>query len=63
MKRIKRISEGKFIGGVCSGLGQHFDVDPVIFRLLFLLTIPSIFPSVTLYLLMWVLLPKEDIQS
>lgn len=61
MKRIKRISEGKFIGGVCSGLGQHFDVDPVIFRLLFLLTILSIFPSVTLYLLMWVLLPKEDI--
>lgn len=63
MKRIKRISESKFIGGVCGGLGQHFDVDPVIFRLLFLLTIPSIFPSVTLYLLMWVLLPKEDIQS
>jgi phage shock protein C len=63
MKRIKRISEGKFIGGVCGGLGQHFDVDPVIFRLLFLLTVPSIFPSVTLYLLMWVLLPKEDIQS
>jgi len=60
MKRIKRISEGKFIGGVCSGLGQHFDIDPVIFRLLFLLTIPSIFPSMTLYLLMWVLLPKEE---
>ena len=63
MKRIKRISEGKFIGGVCSGLGQHFDIDPVIFRLLFLLTIPSIFPSMTLYLLMWVLLPKEDMNS
>ena len=63
MKKIKRISEGKFIGGVCSGLGQHFDVDPVIFRLLFLLTIPSIFPSATLYLLMWVLLPKEDMDS
>ena len=60
MKKIKRISEGKFIGGVCSGLGQHFDIDPVIFRLLFLLTIPSIFPSMTLYLLMWVLLPKEE---
>ena len=63
MKKIKRITEGQYIGGVCCGLGQHFDTDPVIFRLLFLLTIPSIFPSVTLYLLMWVLLPKEEVIS
>jgi phage shock protein PspC (stress-responsive transcriptional regulator) len=63
MKKLKRVTEDKFLGGVCCGLGKHFDIDPVIFRLIFLLTIPSIFPSITLYLLMWVLLPKEEVIS
>src|SRR5215203_4274738 len=30
--RIRRSRKHKVLGGVCAGLGRHFDVDPVVFR-------------------------------
>jgi len=34
-KRFYRDPDGKMVGGVCSGLGLYFKVDPVFFRLFF----------------------------
>ena len=39
MKRLYRNSKDKKLGGVCSGLGDYFNIDPVIIRLAFLLLI------------------------
>ena len=36
MKRVFRDSFNGILGGVCSGLGEYFEIDPVIFRLLFI---------------------------
>ena len=36
MKRIKRDSQNGILGGVCEGLGNYFDIDPIIFRLIFI---------------------------
>jgi len=33
--RLVRSRRGRLIGGVCSGLGAHFDVDPILFRIAF----------------------------
>jgi phage shock protein PspC (stress-responsive transcriptional regulator) len=33
--RLVRTRHGRLIGGVCSGLGAHFDVDPILFRIVF----------------------------
>ncbi|MDV5147840.1 PspC domain-containing protein [Streptomyces sp. SBC-4] len=30
---LQRSRSGKLVGGVCAGLGRHFDLDPVIFRI------------------------------
>ncbi|WP_274561435.1 PspC domain-containing protein [Streptomyces spiramyceticus] len=30
---LRRIKRQKVVGGVCGGLGRHFDLDPVIFRI------------------------------
>ncbi|MEU2242721.1 PspC domain-containing protein [Streptomyces sp. NPDC018338] len=30
---LQRSRSGKVVGGVCAGLGRHFDLDPVIFRI------------------------------
>ena len=35
-KKLYRIPEGKVFCGVCSGLGEYFDIDPVVIRLLWL---------------------------
>ncbi|MBQ8607661.1 MAG: PspC domain-containing protein [Bacteroidaceae bacterium] len=36
-KKLTRTVEGKLIGGVCSGLGKYTNINPWIFRLLFIL--------------------------
>lgn len=33
-KKLFKVKEGKMIGGVCSGLGEYFDIDPTILRLI-----------------------------
>lgn len=39
-RRLYRNPENSRIGGVCSGLGTFFRVDPIVFRLCFLLPLP-----------------------
>jgi phage shock protein PspC (stress-responsive transcriptional regulator) len=34
-KRFTRTTRGRLIGGVCSGLGSYFNVDPLLFRIAF----------------------------
>lgn len=33
-KRLYRVRNGRVFGGVCSGIGEYFDVDPTLIRLL-----------------------------
>ena len=39
MKRLHRNKKDGKIAGICSGIGDYFDIDPVIVRLLFLLAL------------------------
>src|SRR5256886_14166424 len=34
-RRLIRTRRGRLIGGVCSGLGAHFGVDPILLRIAF----------------------------
>lgn len=48
------------IGGVCSGLGEFFGVDPLLARIVFVvlaLVPPGI--GLLLYLLLWILMPEQ----
>lgn len=55
MKRLYRNLKEAKIGGVCAGLGDYFNVDPVIIRLAFLLFIFA--GSGIAYLVAWVIVP------
>ena len=57
-KRLYRQMNGKMIGGVCMGLGEYFDIDPVIMRVLFLV---ALFLGVgfLLYIILWIIIPKD----
>jgi phage shock protein PspC (stress-responsive transcriptional regulator) len=59
MKKLQRIAESKKIAGVCSGLGDYFDVDPVLFRLLFVVSIFFGGAGLLIYLVMWILVPES----
>ncbi len=60
MKKLYLSETGRKIGGVCAGLGEYFDKDPVLFRVLFiLLTLLSFGAGIIVYLVMWMIIPKK----
>ena len=59
-KRLIRSRSNRVIAGVAAGLGEMFNVDPVLVRLVFVaLALVNGF-GVVLYLAMWLLIPNED---
>lgn len=59
MKKLYR-PESSAIGGVCSGIGDYFNVDVTIVRILFALLFITPFPIFIFYLLMWIIIPSES---
>lgn len=61
-KRLVRVEHGHKVAGVCSGLGEYFNIDPTIVRLLFIAGIFAGGAGVILYLIMWIVVPmRHDI--
>lgn len=59
-RRIFRDPDDKVIGGVCSGIGYYFDVDPVWIRIGFVAFSLVFFSGVLFYLLLLVIVPKAE---
>ncbi len=57
--RLVRTRRGRLIGGVCSGLGAHFDVDPILFRIVFVGLAVFSGIGIALYLAILLLVPEE----
>ena len=60
MKRLHRSLQDRKIAGVCGGLGDYFDFDPVFFRLFFLFSILFGGLGLVAYLVLWVLVPAQE---
>lgn len=59
MKRIYRSSKDRVIAGVCGGMGEYFDKDPVLFRILFVLVTLMFGFGILAYLVFWISIPKD----
>lgn len=59
--RLYRSSTDKVLAGVCGGLGDYFNIDPTIIRIIYvLLTVFSAaFPGVVAYIIMALIIPQE----
>ncbi|HOH84519.1 MAG TPA: PspC domain-containing protein [Bacteroidales bacterium] len=57
-KRLYRDEDNKVLGGVCSGLGHYFNVDPVWFRIGFIVALFIFGSSALVYLILWIIIPK-----
>jgi phage shock protein C len=59
-KKLRRITEGKKIAGICAGYAEYFDMDVTLMRLIWLalLLVP---PNIGLiaYLVSWMVLPRS----
>lgn len=60
VKRLYRSSDKKLLLGVCGGLGEYFDIDPNIIRIIF--AVLSIFGGggILLYVALVFIMPSED---
>lgn len=61
MKKLIRSKNNKVIGGVAAGLGEYFDIDPLLIRILLVAGFFSPVPVVLLYLVSWIIIPREKI--
>ena len=62
MKKLYKSKENKIFSGVVGGLGEYFDIDPTILRLIWLLIIvfTGIFPGVLVYVIACLIIPKKN---
>lgn len=58
-KKLYRSKKNRMIAGVCGGLGDYFNIDPTLVRLLFVLIGLAVGGGFLLYLLLWLIMPEE----
>lgn len=58
-KRLYRNTDNKIISGVCSGLGEYFNLDPTIMRIIFLILFFGFGTGVLIYIILWVVMPEK----
>ncbi|MDX2442572.1 MAG: PspC domain-containing protein [Bacteroidales bacterium] len=58
-KRLYRDPDNAVLGGVCGGLGAYFNVDPIWFRILFLILLLA-YGTGLIYIVLWIVLPKAE---
>jgi phage shock protein C len=61
MKQLRRSRKNKIIAGVCGGIAEYFDIDPVIVRIIAVaLLLPGGLPGFLPYVILWIIVPLED---
>jgi len=58
--RLARSESDKVIGGVCGGLGEFFNIDASLVRLIFVLITLFGGSGILLYLVLWLVIPPQS---
>jgi phage shock protein PspC (stress-responsive transcriptional regulator) len=56
--RMYRDPDNRVIGGVCSGIGAYWDIDPVIVRIIFIALVLAGGLGVLVYLILYIVIPE-----
>ena len=58
-KRLYKSSTNRVLFGVCGGLGEYFNIDPTIVRLLFILLVFGAGSGLAIYFVAALIIPDE----
>ncbi len=58
-KKLYRSKEDRKIAGICGGLGEYFDIDPTIIRLVWLAMLFAVGSGVLAYIIGWIIVPEK----
>lgn len=65
MKQLYRNTREGKIAGVCAGIGEYFNIDPVIIRLIFIVIAVCsywLMGGLIAYIIAWVIVPEQPYQ-
>jgi len=57
-RRVFRDPDSKILGGVCSGIGNYFDIDPLWIRLALVVMFFGFGSGFLLYIILWIIIPE-----
>jgi phage shock protein C len=60
-RKLYRSNTNRMLGGVCGGLGEYFDIDATIVRLIFVLLTLAGASGVLIYIIMLIVVPNEPV--
>lgn len=62
MKKLYRSSTNRMVAGVCGGIGEYFEVDSNIIRVIWIVVtaLTGFFPGIVAYGLVWLILPQRE---
>jgi phage shock protein PspC (stress-responsive transcriptional regulator) len=58
-RRLTRSHDGRWLGGVCVGLGHYFDLNPIVYRIAFAALTLAGGTGLILYAAAWLVIPDE----
>lgn len=61
-KRLYRSRKDRIIAGVAGGLGEYFDIDPVIIRIIFVVAGLVGGSGILAYIICWIIIPQESLE-
>jgi phage shock protein C len=61
MKKLYRSRENKIFGGIIGGIGEYFDIDPTVLRLIFvfIILVSGIIPAIIAYIVALFIVPQK----
>lgn len=63
MDRLVRVSKGRMLGGVCTGIARRYGWDVNVVRVAFVASCLLPGPQFVLYLALWLVIPMDDKQQ
>ena len=64
MKKILyRSKKNRVVGGVCGGIGEYFDIDPTLIRLLAILAFFFGGSGIIAYIIGWIIIPRNPSEN
>ncbi|MDD5062955.1 MAG: PspC domain-containing protein [Candidatus Marinimicrobia bacterium] len=63
MKKLYRSDQQKIVAGVCGGIAEYFEIDPVLIRLIWIVLIVFGGTGILAYLIAWIVIPTRQMKN
>jgi phage shock protein PspC (stress-responsive transcriptional regulator) len=62
-KTLRRSATNQVIAGVCGGIGEYFNIDPTLVRVIFIILALASGSGLILYIILWIIIPGPTTTS